>query len=198
MRKTEDKHLIKKLIILPVLLILSIVCAHAQETGKATYYSHRLHGARMSDGTKYHRDSMTCAHKTYPLGTTLKVKNLINDKEVYVKVTDRGPFGHSRIIDLSYAAAKELDIIRCGVGSVQIEKVEPWIPFCNEEYSSVPQLKLTDPNTGEYVTLAEAKAAIDAELAQKSQKIAVAKLPKVKKPEPRYRIMRNVLSAKSK
>lgn len=99
MRKTEDKNLIKKLIILPVLLIMSVVCAHAQETGKATYYSHRLHGARMSDGTKYHRDSMTCAHKTYPLGTTLKVKNLMNDKEVYVKVTDRGPFGRSRIID---------------------------------------------------------------------------------------------------
>ena len=183
--------------VLPMLLAIFAVCANAQEKGKATYYSHRLHGARMSDGSRYHRDSMTCAHKTYPLGTTLKVKNLVNDKEVYVKVTDRGPFGHRRIIDLSYAAAKELGIVRSGVGNVEVEKVEPWIPFCNEKYSGVPQLKLTDPNTGEYVTLSEAKAAKDKELERKSQRIAVAKIPKAKKAEPRYRIMRNVLSAKS-
>ena len=179
MKKLEN-HTIVKLIMLPVMLMAFLVNVNAQETGKATYYSHRLHGVKMSDGSKYHRDSMTCAHKTYPLGTTLKVRNLVNDKEVYVKVTDRGPFGHSRIIDLSYAAAKELDIVRSGVAKVQVEKVEPWMPFRDEKSSTVPLLKLTDPNTGEYVTLAEAK------------------LPKVKKAEPRYRIMRDVLSAKSK
>ena len=63
---------------------------------------------------------------------------------------------------------------------------------------TVPLLKLTDPNTGEYVTLAEAKESISKELESKTKKIAVAKLPKVKKAEPRYRIMRDVLSAKSK
>lgn len=197
MKKIES-YIIVKLIALPVILLTFVINANAQETGKATYYSHRLHGLKMSDGSKYHRDSMTCAHKTYPLGTTLKVRNLNNDKEVYVKVTDRGPFGHRRIIDLSYAAAKELDIVRSGVASVQVEKVEPWIPFRDENSSTVPLLKLTDPNTGEYVTLAEAKAATDKEIEKKTQKIAVAKLPKVKKPEPRYRIMRDVLSAKSK
>ena len=197
MKKIES-YIIVKLIALPVILLTFVINASAQETGKATYYSHRLHGLKMSDGSKYHRDSMTCAHKTYPLGTTLKVRNLNNDKEVYVKVTDRGPFGHRRIIDLSYAAAKELDIVRSGVASVQVEKVEPWVPFRDENSSTVPLLKLTDPNTGEYVTLAEAKAATDKEIEKKTQKIAVAKLPKVKKPEPRYRIMRDVLSAKSK
>ena len=141
---------------------------------------------------------MTCAHKTYPLGTTLKVRNLVNDKEVYVKVTDRGPFARSRIIDLSYAAAKELDIVRSGVARVQVEKVEPWMPFRDEKNSTVPMLKLTDPSTGEYVTLAEAKESISKELESKTKKIAVTKLPKVKKAEPRYRIMRDVLSAKSK
>ena len=119
MKKLEN-HTIVKLIMLPVMLMAFLVNVNAQETGKATYYSHRLHGVKMSDGSKYHRDSMTCAHKTYPLGTTLKVRNLVNDKEVYVKVTDRGPFGHSRIIDLSYAAAKELDIVRSGVAKVQV------------------------------------------------------------------------------
>lgn len=197
MKKIES-YTIVKLIALPVMLMTFLINANAQETGKATYYSHRLHGLKMSDGSRYHRDSMTCAHKTYPLGTTLKVRNLKNDKEVYVKVTDRGPFGHRRIIDLSFAAAKELDIVRSGVASVQVEKVEPWVPFRDENYSTVPQLKLTDPNTGEYVTLAEAKAARDKEIEKKTQKIAVAKLPKAKKPEPRYRIMRDVLSAKSK
>lgn len=197
MKKIES-YIIVKLIALPVILLTFVINANAQETGKATYYSHRLHGLKMSDGSKYHRDSMTCAHKTYPLGTTLKVRNLNNDKEVYVKVTDRGPFGRSRIIDLSYAAAKELDIVRSGVASVQVEKVEPWVPFRDENSSTVPLLKLTDPSTGEYVTLAEAKAATDKEIEKKTQKIAVAKLPKVKKPEPRYRIMRDVLSAKSK
>mgnify|MGYP002524305348 FL=1 len=197
MKKIES-YITVKLIALAVILLTFITNANAQERGKATYYSHRLHGLKMSDGSRYHRDSMTCAHKTYPLGTTLKVRNLKNDKEVYVKVTDRGPFGHRRIIDLSYAAAKELDIVRMGVASVQVEKVEPWVPFRDEKSSTVPQLKLTDPNTGEYVTLAEAKATKDREIEKKTQKIAVAKLPKVKKPEPRYRIMRNVLSAKSK
>ena len=197
MKKLEN-HTIVKLIMLPVMLMAFLVNVNAQETGKATYYSHRLHGVKMSDGSKYHRDSMTCAHKTYPLGTTLKVRNLVNDKEVYVKVTDRGPFGHSRIIDLSYAAAKELDIVRSGVAKVQVEKVEPWMPSRDEKSSTVPLLKLTDPNTGEYVTLAEAKESISKELESKTKKIAVAKLPKVKKAEPRYRIMRDVLSAKSK
>ncbi len=196
MKKFESY--IKKLIALSAVLMAFLLNANAQERGKATYYSHRLHGARMSDGSKYHRDSMTCAHKTYPLGTTLRVRNIKNDKEVYVKVTDRGPFGRSRIIDLSYAAAKKLDIIRMGVASVQVEKVEPWVPFRDERSSTVPQLKLTDPNTGEYVTLAEAKAAANKDLEKKTKKIAVAKLHKGKKSEPRYRIMRNVLSAENK
>lgn len=190
--------IIKKLAMFAVVMVLSITAANAQETGKASYYSHRLHGVKMSDGTKYHRDSMTCAHKTYPLGTTLKVTNLNNGKEVFVQVTDRGPHGRGRIVDLSYAAAKELDIVRSGIASVSVEKVEPWIPFKDIKSSGMPQLKLSDPSTGEYVSLAEAKAAIDKELEKKAQRIAVTKAPKVKKAEPRYRIMRNVLSAKSK
>lgn len=191
-------NIIRSLAVFAAVMVLSIAAASAQETGKASYYSHRLHGVRMSDGTKYHRDSMTCAHKTYPLGTTLKVTNLNNGKEVYVQVTDRGPHGRGRIVDLSYAAAKELDIVRSGIASVSVEKVEPWIPFKDIKSSGIPQLKLADPSTGEYVSLAEAKAATDKELEKKAQRIAVAKIPKAKKPEPRYRIIPNALSAKSK
>lgn len=78
----------------------------------------------MSNGQPYHRDSLTCAHRIYPLGTYLKVTNVNNNKTVIVKVTDRGPFGHGRIIDLSYAAAKELELIRQGIGMVRVEKVD--------------------------------------------------------------------------
>ena len=83
------------LYILSLLLFISTSDALAQrvEKGKASYYSSRLQGRRTSDGSLYHKDSLTCAHKTLPFGTLLKVTNKNNNKEVVVKVTDRGPFG---------------------------------------------------------------------------------------------------------
>lgn len=98
---------------------------NAQKTqkGNASYYSNRLHGRRMSNGDPYHRDSMTCAHLKYPMGTLLKVRNPKNGKEVVVEVTDRGPHTRRFVIDLSYAAARELDIIRSGFSLVEIT---PW------------------------------------------------------------------------
>lgn len=77
----------------------------------------------MSNGEKYHRDSMTCAHLKYPLGTKLRVKNPKNGKEVIVEVTDRGPHAKRFMIDLSYAAARALDIIASGFSVVEIT---PW------------------------------------------------------------------------
>lgn len=88
----------------------------------------------MSNGEPYHRDSMTCAHLKYPLGTMLKVKNTRNGKEVVVEVTDRGPHVKRYMIDLSYAAAKELDFINSGFCLVE---VTPWhkdeIPYRAEK-----------------------------------------------------------------
>ena len=74
--------------------MLSLTTLHAQERGKASYYSNSLQGRRMSSGLKYHRDSMFCAHKRYDLGQMLQVTNLSNGKSVVVKVADRGP--HTR------------------------------------------------------------------------------------------------------
>ncbi len=106
----------------------------AVQKGHASYYSNRLHGRRMSNGDRYHRDSMTCAHLKYPLGTLLKVKNPKNGKEVVVEVTDRGPHTRRFVIDLSYAAARELDIIRSGFSIVEIT---PWhedeVPYRSEK-----------------------------------------------------------------
>lgn len=106
----------------------------------ASYYSNRLHGRRMSDGTRYHRDSLICAHKRYKLGTMLKVTNIKNGKSVVVRVADRCS-GH-RIIDLSYAAAKEIGIIRAGVAMVRVEKYEEekGVPFRNEKKTELPEL----------------------------------------------------------
>ena len=106
----------------------------------ASYYADRLHGRRMSDGTRYHRDSLTCAHKRYPLGTMLKVTNIKNGKSVVVKVTDR--CGTRRIIDLSYAAAKQLDMIRAGVAMVRVEKYpQPLgVPVKPSDEIDIPEL----------------------------------------------------------
>lgn len=92
----------------------------AQEHGIASYYSNSLHGRKMSDGTRYHKDSLTCAHKRYPLGTKLKVTNIKNGKSVVVKVTDR--CGSRRVIDLSYAAAKQIGLLACGIATVKVER----------------------------------------------------------------------------
>ena len=85
--------------------------AKKQQTGKASFYSKRATGARTSNGERLHHDSLTCAHKTHPFGTLLKVTNPSNGKEVVVRVTDRGPFKRGRIIDLSWGAAKELGML---------------------------------------------------------------------------------------
>ena len=106
------------------------------------HYSNRLHGRRMSDGTKYHKDSLTCAHKRYPLGSYVKVTHAKSGKSVVVKVTDR--CRGSRIIDLSYAAAKQLGLIASGVAMVLVERYHPpkGIPYKDDDEIEIPELDL--------------------------------------------------------
>ena len=87
--------------------------------GVASYYHDKYHGRKTASGDIYNRDSLTCAHKTLPFGTKLLVKNLANNKEITVIVTDRGPFIKNREIDLSYAAADSIDMIQQGVQKVE-------------------------------------------------------------------------------
>lgn len=91
------------------------------QRGVASWYGPDFHGKRTSSGETYNMHAMTAAHKTLPLPTYVKVKNLSNGKSVVVKVNDRGPFAHERIIDLSFAAAKKLSIV--GPGTAQVEVV---------------------------------------------------------------------------
>jgi rare lipoprotein A len=110
--------------ILVLTLILSLTTLGQIQSGKATYYSKRATGRMTANGERLHHDSMTCAHRTFPFGTLLQVTNIANKRQVVVRVTDRGPFVRGRIIDLSWGAAKELDILLQGVADVEIEPVE--------------------------------------------------------------------------
>ena len=103
--------------------IMGFISLHAQQRGKASFYSRRATGARTSSGERLHHRDFTCAHRTHPFGTLLKVKNLSNGKEVVVRVNDRGPFGRGRIVDLSWGAAKALGMLSQGVVDVEITPV---------------------------------------------------------------------------
>jgi rare lipoprotein A len=89
--------------------------------GKASYYANGFHGKKTANGEKFDKKDFTAAHRTLPFGTIVRVTNLNNGKMVFVKINDRGPFIKNRIIDLSRAAAKQLDIVDNGVGKVRIE-----------------------------------------------------------------------------
>ena len=127
-----------------ILSLLGFTYLQSQEPqkGKASYYSKRATGARTSSGDRLHHDSLTCAHRTHPFGTMLRVTNPQNGKSVVVKVTDRGPYGRGRIIDLSWRAAKELDILAKGVAMVTVEVADDIVvPFkVKNEKKGLPEL----------------------------------------------------------
>lgn len=121
-----------------VVFVFMVCVTHllGQEVGNATFYHPKFQGNRTSDGGTYHKDSMTCAHKTYPLGTLLLVKNPRNGKEVIVKVTDRGPFSRRLMIDLSYRAAEALEVIHHGIVPVEVTPYETIrVPYKPRELS---------------------------------------------------------------
>lgn len=95
-----------------------------EQVGLASYYGKRHHGRRTASGARFDMHAMTCAHRTAPFGTRLKVTSLESGKSVVVKVTDRGPFAGGRVVDLSYAAARKLGMVEDGVVRVRIEPVE--------------------------------------------------------------------------
>lgn len=90
------------------------------ERGQASWYGKQFHGRKTANGETYNMYGMTAAHKTLPMGTTLLVRNLENGRETVVRVNDRGPFIKGRIIDLTYTAAKRIDLVRPGVATVEI------------------------------------------------------------------------------
>ena len=99
-----------------------------QERGVASWYGKKFHGNLTSNRETYDMYAMTAAHKTLPLPSYVRVRNLRNDRSVVVRVNDRGPFVHNRIIDLSYSAALKLDMVRDGTGLVEVTAIDVETP----------------------------------------------------------------------
>jgi len=91
------------------------------ETGIASWYGAPYHNRRGSNGEVYNMHASTAAHRTLPLGTIVRVTNLKTGNATLVRITDRGPFVDGRVIDLSLAAAKKVDVWRAGLAEVKVE-----------------------------------------------------------------------------
>lgn len=91
----------------------------------ATFYSRSFNGNKTASGERYNRDEFTCAHRTLPFNTLLQVTNPQNDSTVVVRVNDRGPHSRRRHLDLSYAAARQLGMLKAGVLKVKVANVTP-------------------------------------------------------------------------
>lgn len=96
-----------------------------KEQGMASWYGDKFHGKPTSSGTPYDMHAYTAAHKTLPIPSFVTVTNTDTNKSITVMVNDRGPFVKGRIIDLSYAAAKELDVVQKGTAPVIVEAIGP-------------------------------------------------------------------------
>lgn len=98
--------------------------ASTAEIGIASYYGDAFHGKKTASGEVFDQRKLTCAHRELPFGARLRVTNLENNKSVVVRVNDRGPWVSGRIVDLSYAAAKQIGMIEKGLVRVKIERIK--------------------------------------------------------------------------
>jgi rare lipoprotein A len=108
-------------------VVLASAAGHV-ERGVASWYGSDFHGGRTATGETYDMDAMTGAHPTLPLPAWVRVTNLQNGRSVVVRLNDRGPFRKNRIIDLSRAAAEELDMIRVGTALVEVRSLASKAP----------------------------------------------------------------------
>ncbi|GEO05622.1 hypothetical protein AAE02nite_32860 [Adhaeribacter aerolatus] len=111
---------------LGLILLVMASCTGSRaftQTGNASFYSNKFQGKKMANGQPYRKRKLTAAHNTLPFGTKVKVKNQENGRTVKVKITDRGPHSRNRILDLSLAAARRLDMVQSGVVPVTIKVI---------------------------------------------------------------------------
>ncbi|KOO07286.1 septal ring lytic transglycosylase RlpA family protein [Vibrio hepatarius] len=109
------------------------------EEGQASWYGKKFHGHLTSNGEVYDMYSMSAAHKTLPLPSYVEVTNKDNGRKAIVRVNDRGPFHPGRIIDLSYAAATKLDVIRTGTANVSIKVITVDKPTDARKQKALPK-----------------------------------------------------------
>ena len=104
--------------------------ANFRQVGTASWYGPGFHGRKTASGERFDQNKLTAAHRSLPLDTVVKVTNLDNGKAVKVSINDRGPYVGKRVIDLSHAAARKLDMTEDGTARVRIEVAE--LPGSNE------------------------------------------------------------------
>jgi rare lipoprotein A len=117
-----------------------------KQRGVASWYGKRFNGKKTASGELYDMYAMTAAHPTLPIPSYVKVTNLKNNRSVIVRVNDRGPFKHTRIIDLSYAAAHKLRMLSQGSTQVEVEVVTP--ETYNNENSTITSTEITNTEGG--------------------------------------------------
>jgi len=93
----------------------------AAQRGYASYYAHYHEGLRTASGERFHTEALTAAHRSLPFGTRVRVTNLANGRHVIVRINDRGPFVRGRMLDVSYAAARQLGMLQSGVGRIRMQ-----------------------------------------------------------------------------
>jgi rare lipoprotein A len=120
------------------------------QTGKASWYGKKFHGRTTSNGETYDMYGKSAAHKTLPFNTYVKVINLSNGKITIVRINDRGPFVKGRIIDLSYTAAREIDLIGAGVSDVKVIALAREVGKTKSGKGSRPLVEITDLESGEF------------------------------------------------
>lgn len=91
------------------------------QTGEASYYGDGFHGRKTASGERFNMHDLTAAHRKLAMGTRVRVTNLANGRQVVVRINDRGPYHGGRVIDVSYAAARKLDMLSDGVVPVKVE-----------------------------------------------------------------------------
>lgn len=118
--------------------------------GKASWYGKKFHGRKTSNGEIYDMYKKSAAHKTIPFNTYIKVINLKNNKETIVKINDRGPFIKGRVVDLSYAAAKEIGLVGPGVVDAKVIVLGKQVGSVREKNRTKPVVELKDLESGEF------------------------------------------------
>ncbi len=128
-----------------------------RESGTASWYGPDFHGRPTSSGETYDMHAMTAAHKTLPIPTWVEVTNQRNGRSVIVKVNDRGPFVDGRIIDMSFAAAEALDMVRAGTVPVHVRALGE--PAAAPTIISARAISKPDPEPRRFSIISEAAAA---------------------------------------
>jgi len=113
-----------------------VITAHGTEIGVSSWYGPGFHGQATASGERYDQGAMTAAHRTLPLGTWVEVRNLANGRVATVRINDRGPYKVGRVLDLSYAAARQIGLVGPGTARVEIRLLDaryrqwPIVRYC--------------------------------------------------------------------